>query len=997
MNTVGLRTTIVCALMLFLSGFSLAQTSATALRVRVVDQQKAVIEKASAVLVDADGNQITGNPADPGYYEFNAVKPGVYTLQVAALGFGIYSNLVEIKQDSKATQELEVSLTVATAKQEVTVTSDTPALSLSQDENANALVLKGEDLETLPDDPDDLADALQALAGPSAGPNGGQFYIDGFSGGQIPTKASIREVRINQNPFSAEYDRIGFGRIEILTKPGSDQYHGQASFGFNDESLNSRNPFAPNRAPYQSRQYGLEFGGPLIKNKSSFSLDFERRATDDNAVIAATVLDQNLNVTPFNLAVVTPQDRTHVSSRLDYQLTPKNTLVGHLSYFNSNRTDEGIGGFSLPSRGYDAESRGYEASLTETAMITPQVVNETRLRYDADNNNRGSVTSDPGLQVLESFIGGGAQVGQSGDKSREFDLQNLTSWIRGKHSVKAGFRLDGEHQTDISESNYGGSFTFGGGIAPLLDANDQIVLNPDGSPELVSITSLERYRRTLLFQGLGLSAAQIRALGGEATQFSITGGNPEAAVTQYVFGGFAQDDWRMRSNFMLSAGLRYETQTNVQDTVDFAPRLAFAWSPRPGARGQRPKTVIRGGMGIFYDRFSSGLVMEAERLNGLNQQQYLINNPNFFPTIPSLDTLQAAAQPVTIRRIGDGLKTSYMIQSALSVERQLPGNFTVSTSFVHSRGVHMLRSANINAPLPGTGDRPLGTNDNVFEFRSDGLLDQNQLIVNVTNRFSRKVTIFGNYMLGKAMSNTDGASFLPVNSNDLGDEWGRSAFDVRHRAVIGGSISVPWNVRLNPFVILSSSRPFNITSGRDLNGDTVFNDRPALATDLTKPGVVVTPFGAFDPTPFPGQEIIARNYAEGPGFFLLNLRLTKTVGFGLKESTTDSSGGPPPGAWAGGGPGGPGGPGGGRGFGGPGGPGGGRGGFFGGGSDRKYNLSFSVSVQNLLNHVNLGSPIGNLTSPLFGEANTTAGGFGRGGGNMAAGNRRIELQMRFSF
>jgi hypothetical protein len=983
MNRLGFPMAIVSGLMLLLSGLALAQPSPPVLRIRVVDQQNAVIEKATAVLVDADGNEITAKPGEPGYYVFDSVKPGVYTLQVTELGFGTYQNLVEIKQGVTETQELEVTLAVATTKQEVTVSSDTPALSLSQDENANSLVLKGEDLEALPDDPDDLADALQALAGPSAGPNGGQFYIDGFSGGQIPNKASIREVRINQNPFSAEYDHIGFGRIEILTKPGSDQFHGQAMFGFNDESLNSRYPFAPNRAPYQNRRYGLDFGGPLIKNKSSFSLDVERRSTDDNSVVSATILDSNLNLTPFSLAMVTPQDRTHVSSRIDYQLTPKNTLVGHVSYFNSNRTDEGIGQFSLPSRGFDAKSRGYEGTLTETAMITPTVINETRFRFDADDDYRNGLNNDPGIEVLQAFTGGGAQVGHSFDLSREYELQNLTSWIKGKHSVKAGFRLEGQRLTDTSESNYGGTFTFAGGLAPVLDANNQVVLNPDGTPELTQITSLERYRRTLLFQSLGMTGTEIRALGGGATQFSITGGNPTAAVTQYVFGGFVQDDWRMLSNFMLSGGLRYETQTNVQDKVDVAPRLAFAWSP-VARRGQRPKTVVRGGIGIFYDRFGSNLVLQAERLDGLHQQEYLIMNPDFFPTIPSLDQLQAGAQPLTIRRIGDGLKTSYMIQSALSVERQLPGNFTVSASFVHSRGVHMLRSANINAPLPD-GSRPLGTNDNVFEYRSDGLLDQNQMIINVSNRFSRNLTLFGNYMLGKAMSNTDGASFLPANPYDLADEWGRSGFDVRHRAVMGGSVMMPWNVRLNPFLIVSSGRPFNITTGRDLNGDTVFNDRPALATDLTKPGVIVTPFGAFDPNPGPGEVIIPRNFAQGPGFFLLNMRLTKTVGFGGKEGSSDNGpGGPRRVAWAGRGPGG------GHGH-------DGHGGFFGGGSEYKYNLSFSVSVQNLLNHVNLGTPIGNLTSPLFGESNTTAGGFGRGGGNMAAGNRRIELQMRFSF
>src|SRR5207249_8912411 len=127
-------------------------------------------------------------------------------------------------------------------RQEVTVKGDAgPSLSVEPDNNATALVIKGEDLAALPDDPDDLADALQALAGPGAGPNGGQIYIDGFSGGQLPPKESIREIRINQNPFSAEYDRLGFGRIEILTKPGTDKIRGAIMLTDSDALFNSRN------------------------------------------------------------------------------------------------------------------------------------------------------------------------------------------------------------------------------------------------------------------------------------------------------------------------------------------------------------------------------------------------------------------------------------------------------------------------------------------------------------------------------------------------------------------------------------------------------------------------------------------------------------------------------------------------------------------------------------------------------------------------------------
>ena len=116
-------------------------------------------------------------------------------------------------------------------------------MDVDPENNAGAIILKDKDLEALSDDPDELMSELQALAGPSAGPNGGQIYIDGFTGGQLPPKASIREIRINQNPFSAEYDKLGYGRIEIFTKPGTDKFHGQLFLIGNTAGFNSRNPF----------------------------------------------------------------------------------------------------------------------------------------------------------------------------------------------------------------------------------------------------------------------------------------------------------------------------------------------------------------------------------------------------------------------------------------------------------------------------------------------------------------------------------------------------------------------------------------------------------------------------------------------------------------------------------------------------------------------------------------------------------------------------------
>jgi hypothetical protein len=412
-----------------------------------------------------------------------------------------------------------------------------------------------------------------------------------------------------------------------------------------------------------------------------------------------------------------------------------------------------------------------------------------------------------------------------------------------------------------------------------------------------------------------------------------------------------------------------------------------------------------------------GLSLQASRFNGTNQQQFLVTDPTVLDqaqfsldgvtNVPTVEGLTAFARPQTTWRMSDDLQAPYTIQSSISLERQLPGNWTFSATFINSRSFHLLRARNINAPLPGTfipgvagsGVYPLGNTSNIYEYESSGRLNQNQLLLGIGNRLNRTFSIFARYSLGKAESDTDGTGSFPANQYDLSSEWGRSSFDVRHRFIVGGTINAPWGLRLSPLVMLTSGRPFNITTGRDTNGDSLFTERPAFATDLTKPGVIVTRFGAFDPNPAPGQELIPRNYGDGPAFFNVNLGLSRTFGFGgPREAAGNQASGQ---GGGGGGRGGAGGSGGGGRRGGAGGGGfggGGRGGRGGGGSassDSRYNLTFSVQVQNLLNTTNKGTPVGNLSSSLFGESLSTAGGFG--GGNAAAGNRRVTGQIRFSF
>jgi hypothetical protein len=1003
----SIERTLGLTLLLILSACAVfGQQAAGTLRGQVRDEFGGAIIGATVTVTSTGGAEKTATTNDEGVYTVGSLQPGRYAVRAQAAGFAVYEN-TEVDVAAGRRETLDIPLSVTIEEQNVTVAAETP-LSTEPENNADAVVLRGQDLDALPDDPDDLAAALQALAGPSAGPNGAEIFIDGFSGGRLPPKESIREVRLNQNPFAAENDRPGSGRIEILTKPGTDKFSGMAFFSFMDEGLNSRNPFAPDKAPFQLRQYGFNLGGPLSAKRASFFLDFERRETDDNDIVNATILDPNLNIVPFNEVVLTPQRRTTFSPRLDYQLNSRHTLVARYTYSKAESINQGVGGFSLPSRSFDQSNTQHTFQLTETAVLGEGIINETRFQYVRQRSRQNGDNSQPTINVLESFIGGGSQIGQSFNNEDRFELQNYTSWAWGKHSLKAGGRLRHVRITDISPQNFGGTFSFAGGFAPQLTADNQLVLDDDGLPVLIPITSIERYRRTLFFQSrvnpltnLPFTPAEIRALGGGATQFSIAGGDEEALVSQWDFGGFIQDDWRVRPNFTLSMGLRYETQDNIDSNFNFAPRVSFAWSPGGGS-GKTPKTVVRGGFGLFYERFSESFSLQANRFDGVNQQQFIITDPLFFPIVPSIETLEAFALPQTIRQVDPHLQAPRTFMGGLQVERQLPYNMTLFVRAYTFRTRNALRARNINAPLPGTVDpavrgsgvRPIANEGDIFQYESSGVVNQNQLTVGLNSRFNRNFSIFANYTLTSAKSDTDGANTFPASSYDLDGEYGRSSQDVRHRFTLGGSISLPWwKVNLSPFVIASSGRPFNITTGRDTNGDNLFTERPAFATDLTRQSVVLTRFGAFDLDPLPGQEIIPRNYGEGPGFFAVNLRVSKTFSFGgaANADATEQSSSP-------GGRGGRGGGGGFPGMGGGGGGRGGRGGGGGGGRERgRYNLTFSINFQNLFNRTNASLPVGNLSSPLFGESLSTVSGYGGGGGNAAAGNRRVQAQIRFTF
>ena len=474
------------------AGIAFAQQPTRAIKGQVTDEFGGVIVGATVSAADPNGVEKTATTNGDGAYTVNGLAPGKYTVRVKAKGFGDYEQ-ADVELTAGRAQQLNVILKVTIEQQKVTVTPDIPGVNTEPENNLGAIVLKGADLEALPDDPDDLVAALQALAGPAAGPNGGQIFIDGFSGGAMPPLSSIREIRINANPFSAEYDRPGFARIEILTKPGTDRFRGQASFGFNNMALNARNPFAPTRAAYSSRQYGGNLSGPISKKKASFFVDFEKRDLNNFAIINGSTLDSGLNIVPFSDTLLTPERRTEFSPRIDYQINASNTLVARYEYTH-NTNVAGVGGFSLASRKYNTANTEQNVRLTETAILNKTTVNETRFQFVHQTSGDTADNSIPTISVQDAFTGGGSQIGLSSNQQNRLEATNITSLAMGSHSIKFGARVRDVHITSISPQNFGGTWTFAG---------------THGFGQATGLTSIQAYQITL--QGLkqGLTPAQI--------------------------------------------------------------------------------------------------------------------------------------------------------------------------------------------------------------------------------------------------------------------------------------------------------------------------------------------------------------------------------------------------------------------------------------------------------------------------------------------------------
>ena len=847
------------------------------LKVTVLDQTGAALVTATVTVIDETGAART-YPVDPrGQVALAALSLGTYTVKVEADAFQSFEGPLTLKKGANA---VTVTLPLAGLSEDVVVRTD------SNDTSGNAFTssLSEQEIAELPDDPDELEQVLLQMAGPGA-----TMRVNGFRGGRLPPKNQIQSIRFRMNSYAADNHEAGGGfGIDIVTKPGMDGWRGMTNFGFRDETFNARNAFAPTLGAEQYRRFGFNIDGPLVKGRTSLSINVDGNANYDSQTINAQ--------TPaggYNDVVRRPNDRVFASVRVDHQLTPTQQMRIEFRGQGDERENLGVGDFDLQQRAYTRKTTENGLRFSLNGLLLPNVAHELKVQYQRNATEQSSFSTEPAIVVLDAFSDGGA--GQQMDRrGRLLEIEdNIDFQIGKKHRLRTGVLFEQMWYRSDELRNGNGTWTFG---------------------------SLAQY-------DIGLAATYTQRVGSTLVDYS-----------QFQGAVYIQDDYTLNKAFSLSLGLRYEAQSHLDDVWNFAPRVGFTWAPG--------KYTVRGGYGIFNDWYDANLYEQTLRLNGVTQQEVVVQNPIYPDTSGGAfgDPLPPSRYQAAL-----GLQMPYLHQASVGIERTFFETLRVMTSYTMMRGVDQFRAVNVNAPITGGLDpiRPDPTLGNVNQLESTGKTEIDRLMVNVNYAIPEKrFFVGGNYQLARANNYTDNAFSLPANNYDLEAEWGPSIQDVRHRFFGMVNFGLPRQLRLGIFTQAQSAAPYTIITGFDGNRDTVVNDRP---------------------------EGVGRNSARGSASWNLNARLSRAFGFGPQRQTD----GQPRIRTAGGG--------GGRGPGGPGGGGGVPMMMMMDGGNQRYRLEFYVQAFNILNRVNYQGYVGNLRSEDFGQPIS------------AAPARRIELGMNFGF
>ncbi|HET7696813.1 MAG TPA: carboxypeptidase regulatory-like domain-containing protein [Vicinamibacterales bacterium] len=850
------------------------------LRIVVKDPSGAVIPNATVVVKGADAatrDVLIRELTSDGQGVASAVDmaPGRYTVTASFPGFESHT-LSDVRVRAGDNRR-ELTLPIEKVAESVAVGQDPRAAASDPKSERFGNVLSREQIEALPDDPDEMEQVLKQMAGPGA-----TLRMDGFRGGKLPPKAQIRSIRFSTAMFAAENHSAGHTFIDISTQPGLGPLRGSMDFSFRDGSMNARNAFQPQKGPEQTQQYNLNLSGTLLKDRTSFSLSAGGASLYDSANIFAAVPGSAVAA-----PVRRPSDRLNFNLRVDHAVNKSHTLRGSFQQTGGEQRNLGVGNYDLADRAYARTTSESLLRISESGPWSRLWYAESRLQLRRAASDTVSAFEGPTTRVLDAFTSGGAQVA-GGRESTDLELATDIDYARRGHSIRMGALVEGGRYRSDTRTNYLGTYTF---------------------------TSLDEY------------AARRPATYTQRT------GNPLVTYSQWQAGLYLQDDWRVRQNLTLSAGVRQEFQTHLDDRWNFGPRGGFTWSPFTSG-----KTTVRSGVGLFYDWLEAETFEQTLRVDGSRQQDLVVVNPSF----PDPFTGSGGEQvlPPGKYLLAGGLVMPRRAMALFAVTQRLSNTVSINASYNHQKGRDRFRGVNTNAPLNGV--RPDATLGNVTQVESTARLEQDS--INVGMNFTvpaRRTFVFANYAWTNLRNDADGPFSLPADSYDLAGEWGRGGGVPRHIASAVVNTSLMRNLRLGLSTSARSGTPYTITTGRDDNGDTVFNDRPAG-------------------TP--------RNSVTGAAVWDMAARLTYAFGFGERPASTGTPGGQMVVMRMGGGAGDL------------------LGGLGGGGAENKrIRIELFVAASNVFNNVNPMGYSGVMTSPFFGRP------------TIAGPARKIDVGMKIGF
>ncbi|MFV0389795.1 MAG: TonB-dependent receptor domain-containing protein [Pyrinomonadaceae bacterium] len=853
----------VSILILFLMA-NVVLGQASSLSVRVVDQTSAIIPNVILQLKSREKTikKIENKEAEE--ISISNLQTGLYEVYIEAAGFKPQTSVIDVKAGHN---RLTVTLEIIEIQESVEVKQDLQTESL---DNSFSNFLNLEQIEALPDDPEELEEELKRIAG------GDDVIIrvDGFSGGNLLQKSQIASIRIVRSSFDAENHELGYTYVDVATKPGDQKFSGSLSFNFNDESLNSRNAFSPSRFPEQRRNTVFFLSGPIKKNKSSFTisaLDFRNFNTN--------LINANLPTGIFRDATDSKSHFTSLNSTLNQNLSQYHNAKFSYQFSNTDSQDLGVGGFDLPERAFDNKTLSHEFRFSESGYVGKKYLNEIRFQLTKENIKTIPRSEEVGIMVLDSFNAGGAGNFRKEDTIRGWIADNLLFGYKN-HALKIGASFSFEKRKEEIETNSNGTFIFS-------SLEDYQMLQPS----LFSQSPIDRY----------------------------------TDVSQIQFGAFVQDDLRIRRNLNLSFGLRYEIQSNLKDYNNFSPRLGFTWSPL-----ETGKLTFRGGAGVFYNWLRANDIATIRSNDILQPPNLVVINPNF-PDPFTGGSSQIL--PQSYWQVASDLKNPYIVLASIGSESRINENFTVRVNYTYQKGIHQFRSRNINAPIMNS--RPDSTFGNIINIESSGSFSKNSLIAGFESRLSRKLFLSVQYQLSKASSDGEGIFRLPTDNYNLRQDIAATDDDQRHRFSTSTTWEIRKGLRLTGRYTLNSPRPYTITTGKDDNGDTNFNDRPI---NVERNSVRGSWQNSLDMSLSYAFSFIDKKGSDnGKSFGVMTTSSEVATGFDPTES------------------------------------------------DKRFSLKFYATAKNLLNHTNFDRYVGVQTSEFFCQPVS------------ASNQRRIELGLRFAF